>query len=215
MEEILCMTDIQTDMAKLTAALGVVENAFQLLSTTIERPLASMSSLYWRKALDDEYKGKHSNLLMVSPNELVSDTLGKLYYVHPQDRHDLDDLDDLDRRDTQDANILEHGIITPGSKRDSWLLKHAVQMSRIIADPITVALDSPLWLAGKDTTQRLSTQLSDAFHDIVRGLLAVTANADKVLVTMPVIVFSPAADTPFQANVHIACRFGSTKCITQ
>jgi hypothetical protein len=25
---------------------------------------------------------------------------------------------------------------------------------------------------------------------------------------MPVIVFSPAADNPFQANTHITCRFG-------
>jgi hypothetical protein len=200
MEEILRMTNPQNDMAQLTVALNVVDNAFQLLSMTLERPLASMASIYWRRVLSGITQLPNP-VTVVDTNELYADGTGTLYYVYPSKRVELASLDQ--------GSDVQDGIIVPKLSRDGWLKKEAVRMDRIIADPITVALDVPLWTVGMDTANALSNDISDAISNIAQAVIgAVQDTTLAPIVTMPVIVFSPAADNPFQANTHISCRFG-------
>ena len=177
----------------ITAALGVVESAFSTCAATIERPLSTVASTCWQKAVHD-CNGAVRMEVIDYENLTRSPISGTIYFVPPE----------APMPPRMPEESLQEAAL------EQYLAEHGVRTSRMSVDPVPISLDSPLWTLGgtHPVIEQLYAELMERFTSVVRLLLdSVPPGLENphILVTLPRLVLA-TGDTPFAAKLCMDCR---------
>lgn len=174
-------------ISNLAAAYGVVEAAFRQCSSAISAPLATMSSVLLRMAIERPGPGK---LTIVDFCDIETASNGQMFWVPPGERNRLD------RPQPNPANEKDW---------DLWLMLVGTMLSRLSVDPVMIRMDSELWMAGSDRKTRIIQTLEERFITIVEAIRSMATAEDTVIVTTePRAAFSQD-QLPFQGRIDIYC----------
>jgi len=172
----------------VSAAMGVVENAFQQFTTVITSPLEVLARRYWEGACAAVgCKDVH----VVSADGLESTVDGVLYWLDPEAKAGLPPPEEL-------------------TAWDAYVIDNGVRMNRVVADRTTISTEAEIWAASTNELQRLDENLRTQFESIARAIAEHSSNCGttcRVLVTAPKIIIT-MGETPFVANIDVYCRCG-------